>query len=90
MTAGAPPSGEPHSPTTIARNALLRGIGEITAKLGSVVFFVLVARELGERGFGDFMFALSLTSVLCSATGSARNSSPPGRSRVTGAACSPT
>jgi O-antigen/teichoic acid export membrane protein len=48
----------------VARNAVLRAGGEVIAKLASVVFFVAVARDLGETGFGDFMFALSFTTVL--------------------------
>jgi O-antigen/teichoic acid export membrane protein len=34
-----------------------------------VVFFVLIARELGEAAFGDFSFALALTSSLLLAAG---------------------
>jgi O-antigen/teichoic acid export membrane protein len=41
----------------------------VIAKIASVVFFVAVARELGETGFGDFMFALSFTTVLIVAAG---------------------
>lgn len=48
----------------VARNATLRAGGEIIAKLASIAFFVAVARELGEQGFGDFVFALSFTTVL--------------------------
>lgn len=48
----------------VARNAAARSGGEIVAKLASVVFFVAVARVLGEEGFGDFMFAVSFTAVL--------------------------
>ncbi|MEA2364527.1 MAG: hypothetical protein QOE69_2769 [Thermoleophilaceae bacterium] len=48
----------------VARNAAARTGGEIIAKLASVVFFVAVARVLGEEGFGDFMFAVSFTAVL--------------------------
>jgi O-antigen/teichoic acid export membrane protein len=36
----------------------------VLAKLASIVFFVSTARVLGEEGFGDFMFALSFTTVL--------------------------
>jgi O-antigen/teichoic acid export membrane protein len=48
----------------VARNAAARTGGEIVAKLASVVFFVAVARVLGEQNFGDFMFAVSFTAVL--------------------------
>jgi O-antigen/teichoic acid export membrane protein len=53
----------------IARNAALRTGGEVVAKLASVAFFVAMARELGQEGFGDFMFALSLSTVLILAAG---------------------
>ena len=48
----------------IARNAAFRSAGEVVAKLASVAFYVAMARELGETGFGDFQFALALTTVL--------------------------
>lgn len=64
---GAGMSGGPSS--LVARNAALRTAGELVAKLASVAFFVAVARELGEGGFGDFTFALSFTTVLLLAAG---------------------
>ena len=48
----------------VARNAIFRTGGEVVAKLASIAFFVAVARELGGGGFGDFVFALSFTTVL--------------------------
>jgi O-antigen/teichoic acid export membrane protein len=63
---GAPGQAESRS---VARNAVARGVGEVVAKLASVAFFVAIARELGEGGFGDFMFALSLATVLLLASG---------------------
>ena len=54
---------------SVAHNAVARAVGEIIAKLASVAFFVAVARELGEESFGDFMFALSFTTVLLLAAG---------------------
>lgn len=48
---------------------MARGIGEVVAKLASVAFYVAMARELGEGGFGDFMFALSFTTLLLVASG---------------------
>jgi O-antigen/teichoic acid export membrane protein len=57
------------TPRRIARNAIVRSIGEVVAKGASVVFYVVMARELGSEGFGDFMFALSLTSVLLLGSG---------------------
>lgn len=64
---------EPHrahaAPRRIARNAIIRSAGELVAKAASVVFYVVMARELGSDGFGDFMFALSLSSVLLLGSG---------------------
>jgi O-antigen/teichoic acid export membrane protein len=51
----------------VARGTFVRAAGELTAKLASVVFFVILARELGEEGFGDFIFGMSLSTVLLSA-----------------------
>jgi O-antigen/teichoic acid export membrane protein len=61
-----PPQPESRS---VARNAVARGVGEVVAKLASVVFFVAIARELGAGDFGDFMFALSFTTLLLLASG---------------------
>lgn len=61
--------GSPADSHGVARNAVARGIGEIVAKLASVVFFIAIARELGEESFGDFIFALSLTTLLLLAAG---------------------
>jgi O-antigen/teichoic acid export membrane protein len=41
----------------------------VLAKLASLAFYIIVARELGTDSFGDFMFALSLTTVLTTAAG---------------------
>jgi O-antigen/teichoic acid export membrane protein len=48
----------------IARNALVRTLGEVIAKGASLVFFITMARQLGPDGYGAFMFALGLTSAL--------------------------
>ncbi|HWI06585.1 MAG TPA: oligosaccharide flippase family protein [Solirubrobacteraceae bacterium] len=53
----------------VARNALWRSAGEVIGKLASLALFVVMARELGRDGFGDFTFALSLTTVLLLASG---------------------
>jgi O-antigen/teichoic acid export membrane protein len=52
------------APRRIARNAAARMGGEVVAKLASLAFFVVMARELGARGFGEFQFALALTGAL--------------------------
>jgi O-antigen/teichoic acid export membrane protein len=51
----------------VARGTFVRAAGELTAKLASIAFFVILARELGEEGFGDFIFGMSLSTVLLSA-----------------------
>ena len=52
------------APRRVARNAAVRMAGEVVAKLASLAFFVVMARELGARGFGEFQFALALTGAL--------------------------
>jgi O-antigen/teichoic acid export membrane protein len=53
----------------VARNAAIRAVGEVIAKVGSLAFYIACARELGESGFGDFSFAVSFTTVLFLAAG---------------------
>lgn len=53
----------------IARNAVVRAGGEAIGKLASIAFFIVMARELGQAGFGDFTFAFSLGTVLMLASG---------------------
>ena len=53
-----------YGPRLVARNATARAGGELIAKLGSLAFFVTMARELGKTGFGEFQFALALTGAL--------------------------
>jgi O-antigen/teichoic acid export membrane protein len=48
----------------IAFGTLARSTGEAAGKLASLVFFVVIARYLGEAQFGDFIFGMSLSSVL--------------------------
>lgn len=67
-----PDAGSHHAPAParrIARNAALRAGGEVLGKLASMAFFIAIARELGQGGFGDFVFALSLTTVLVMVSG---------------------
>jgi O-antigen/teichoic acid export membrane protein len=52
------------APRRVARNATVRMAGEVVAKLGSLAFFVTMARQLGAHGFGEFQFALALTGAL--------------------------
>ena len=48
------------SARTIARNTSVQAVAEILGKVASLGFYVVMARELGQEGFGDFTFALSL------------------------------
>jgi O-antigen/teichoic acid export membrane protein len=56
--------GERRASQRIAIGTLARSSGEVVGKLASLVFFVVVARELGESDFGDLMFGISLSTVL--------------------------
>ena len=67
--AEGPKTGEFTSSRTIARNTIARGAGEIAAKIGSLGFYAVMARELGADDFGSFIFALSLSSVVLMAAG---------------------
>lgn len=64
-----PPRVGAGTPGLIARNTLVRSVGEIVAKVASLLFFVTMARELGREGFGAFMFALGLTGALIIGSG---------------------
>src|SRR5215216_956706 len=48
----------------IALGTLARSTGEAAGKLASLVFFIVIARHLGEEQFGDFIFGMSLSTVL--------------------------
>ena len=49
---------------TIARNTGVQAAAEVVGKLASLAFYAVMARELGQHGFGAFTFALSLALVL--------------------------
>ena len=49
---------------TIARNTVVQAAADILGKVATLAFYVVMARELGESGFGDFTLALSLALVL--------------------------
>jgi len=48
----------------IAYGTLARSGGEAVGKVASLIFFVVIARTLGEEQFGDFVFGMSLSTVL--------------------------
>ena len=58
------PAGRRSPSRTVAWNAAARTVGEVVAKLASVVFFLVVARELGAERFGDLIFAISFMTVI--------------------------
>ena len=66
---GDPDVGSLSGSKRIATATLIRAIGEIVAKTASVALFIAIARELGQGGFGDFIFGLSLSSLLFTAAG---------------------
>lgn len=61
-TTTPPPEGS--GTRRIASGTLIRALGEVLGKLGSVAFFVIAARELGGARFGDFIFALALAEIM--------------------------
>jgi O-antigen/teichoic acid export membrane protein len=48
---------------TIARNALAVAAAQVLGKVASLGFYVVMARQLGEQGFGAYTFALALTQL---------------------------
>jgi len=57
------PDGTASASRRIASGTLARLAGEAVGKVASLAFFIVIARELGEELFGDFIFALSLSTV---------------------------
>ncbi len=53
----------------VAAGSIARSLGELIAKGASVVFYLVAARRLGTSVFGDFMFGLSLSSVVLTFAG---------------------
>src|SRR3954452_15866010 len=49
---------------TIARNALAVSAAQVLGKFASLAYYVVMARMLGERGFGAYTFALSLAQLM--------------------------
>ena len=63
----------------ILANTVYRGAADVGSKLISIAFFVVLARQLGESGFGVFVFGLTLAAVLTvlAGFGQDRTSRPP-------------
>lgn len=53
----------------VGRNTAVQVAGEVLSKLASAAFYVVMARELGRDGFGEFTFALSLALLLTTLSG---------------------
>jgi O-antigen/teichoic acid export membrane protein len=50
--------------TRVLFNTAYGTIGDVGSKLASVALYVVMARKLGEAGFGVFIFALTLATLL--------------------------
>jgi O-antigen/teichoic acid export membrane protein len=48
----------------ILANTVYRAAADVGSKLISIAFFVVLARQLGESGFGVFVFGLTLAAIL--------------------------
>ena len=48
----------------VATNTIARVAGEAVAKVASLAFYVVLARQLGSEDYGTFVFALTLTGTL--------------------------
>jgi len=57
------------APGRVATNAIARAAGEAIAKVASLAFYVVMARELGTHGYGSYVFALALTGTLLIGSG---------------------
>jgi O-antigen/teichoic acid export membrane protein len=52
------------APGRVATNTIFRAAGEAVAKVASLAFYVVLARQLGSEDYGAFVFALALTGAL--------------------------
>src|SRR4051812_5455504 len=57
-------AGARSAPGRVATNTIARAAGEAVAKVASLAFYVVMARELGTHGYGSYVFALALTGTL--------------------------
>src|SRR4051812_11067858 len=62
-------AGARSAPGRVATNTIARAAGEAVAKVASLAFYVVMARELGTHGYGSYVFALALTGTLLIAAG---------------------
>lgn len=52
------------APGRVATNTIARAAGEVIAKVASLAFYVVAARELGSEDYGAFIFVLTLAGTL--------------------------
>ena len=57
------PEGKASASRRIAFGTLARLAGEAVGKVASLAFFIVIARELGEEVFGDFIFSMAFSTV---------------------------
>lgn len=57
-------SGHGGAARRVARNTFAQAAGEATSRIGTLAFYVVMARQLGENGFGDFTFALAVVLLI--------------------------
>lgn len=48
----------------VARNAAIQSAAETISKIAALVLYAVLARALGQEGFGEFSFAFSLATLL--------------------------
>lgn len=65
----SPAPAAPSAAGRVARNSGLTAGAEVLAKLCSLAFFAIIARQLGEAALGDFVFAMAIASLLWSFAG---------------------
>lgn len=64
-----PAEDSPRASRRIASGTAVRAVGELLAKPASLLFYIVLARKLGDDEFGEFIFGLSLSTVLLAAAG---------------------
>jgi O-antigen/teichoic acid export membrane protein len=57
----------------IARNAAVGIAAEVISKVASIVLYAVMARKLGQDGFGEFTFAISLAILMMVLSGPGTN-----------------
>src|SRR3954451_5818206 len=62
-------AGARSAPGRVATNTVARAAGEAVAKVASLAFYIVMARELGTEGYGGYVFALALTGTLLIGSG---------------------